>query len=163
VKFTVTQAMPEDVPAIAGLFREMDDFYGEVMEESVEAKSNQISSVLFADPPLAYALLARADSDLVGFAAYSFLWPAIQTTKSLYLKELYVAKSYRHLGVGKMLIERTFKVAVESGCSRAEWTTDKENTQAQEFYASLGLANIHAKIFYRVEGHDALRAASRSM
>src|SRR5260370_26550808 len=116
---TMTRAVPEDVPAIAELFREMDDFYGETPDESVDAKTDQISSVLFASPPLAYALLARDGSNLVGFAAYSFLWPAIQTTKSLYLKELYVSKSRRRRGIGKRLLERIFEVAAGSACSRA--------------------------------------------
>ena len=152
--FTVTHAMPVDVAAIAELFQEMDNFYGETIEESVEAKVNQINSVLFADRPLAYALLARSGSGVVGFAAYSFLWPAVQTTSSLYLKELYVSKGYRHLGVGKMLMERVFIVAVDSGCSRVEWTTDKENTSAQQFYASLGLASLSSKVFYRVDAPE---------
>src|SRR5260370_35348674 len=120
---TVTRAVPEDVPAMAELFREMDDFYGETPNESVAAKTSQINSVLFASPPLAYALLVRDGSHLVGFAAYSFLWPAIQATKSLYLKKLYESKSQRRRGIGKMLIGRIFDIAAESDCSRADWTT----------------------------------------
>lgn len=156
---TVTHALPGDLPAMSELFREMDEFYGEIAEESVEAKSDQINSVLFADPPLAYALLARTDSDVIGFAAYSFLWPAIQTAKSLYLKELYVSKSYRRRGIGKMLMRRLFDVAIETDCSRVEWTTDEDNSSAQQFYANLGVQSHSSKVFYRVEGGDALAAA----
>jgi ribosomal protein S18 acetylase RimI-like enzyme len=160
--FTVTRAVPEDVAAMVELLREMGDFYGEIPEESAEAKADQINSVLFANPPLAYALLARDGSHLVGFAAYSFLWPSIQTTKSLYMKELYVLKNYRRSGVGKMLMEHIFQIAAENDCGRAEWTTDSDNMDAQRFYESFGSINLPSKVFYRVEGREALRAAGRT-
>lgn len=160
--FTVKQAVQDDVPAMAELFREMDDFYGEIPAESADAKAIQINSVLFADPPQAYALLACDGPDVVGLAAYSFLWPAIQATKSLYLKELYVSKSHRRSGIGRMLMQRILEVAAESDCSRAEWTTDSGNTDAQRFYENLKLATLPSKVFYRVEGREALRTASHA-
>jgi ribosomal protein S18 acetylase RimI-like enzyme len=160
--FTVTRAAPEDVLALAELFREMDDFYDVISPESVQTKADRINSVLFANPPQAYALLARDGSHLGGFAAYSFLWPAIQATKSLYLKELYVSKSHRRSGIGKMLMAQIFKIATENDCSRVEWTTDSDNTDAQRFYESLGFVSLPSKVFYRVAGCEALRAASRA-
>lgn len=152
--FTVRSAEPGDVIAMAELFREMDGFYGGTATESVDAKVHQINSVLFADPPLAYTILAWGGSNLAGMAAYSFLWPAALTTKSLYLKELYVSKSYRRHGIGKLLMEQLFKVAVDTDCSRVEWTTDDENTEAQRFYEQLGITALASKVFYRAEGHD---------
>jgi ribosomal protein S18 acetylase RimI-like enzyme len=159
---TVMRAVPEDVAAMVELLREMGDFYGEIPEESPGAKADQINSVLFTNPPLAYALLARDGSHLVGFAAYSFLWPSIRTTKSLYMKELYVSKNYRRSGVGKMLMGHIFQIAAENDCGRAEWTTDSDNVDAQRFYESFGSINLPSKVFYRVEGGEALRAASRT-
>jgi ribosomal protein S18 acetylase RimI-like enzyme len=136
---------------MAQLFLEMDEYYGEPVSETVVAKVDQINSVLFADPPLAYALLASDDDRLVGFAGYSFLWPAVNTTKSLYLKELYVSKESRRRGIGKMLMDELRKIAAESDCSRIEWTTDEENLEAREFYGQLGFSILPSKIFYRIE------------
>lgn len=158
--FTVRPAEPGDLTAMAELFREMDEFYGETATEPANAKIDQINSVLFADPPLAYAILAWDGSNLVGMAAYSFLWPAALTTKSLYLKELYVSKSYRRRSIGKLLMEHIFKVAIDTDCSRVEWTTDRENTEAQRFYEQLGLSAVSSKVFYRSEGPDALNLFS---
>ena len=102
-------------------------------------------------PTAAYALLAWDSTRLAGFAAYSFLWPAAGLTRSLYLKELYVAGDCRHRGVGKMLMQAVFDVASKHGCSRVEWTTDRDNSGAQGFYAALGLPTQPSKVFYRVE------------
>jgi RimJ/RimL family protein N-acetyltransferase len=44
-----------------------------------------------------------------------------------------------------------FEVAVKHGCSRVEWTTDRDNPGAQAFYDRLGVPLLASKIFYRVE------------
>lgn len=44
-------------------------------------------------------------------------------------------------------------IAREKECSRVEWTTDRDNPDAQAFYRSLGFEPNPSKLFYR---HDAL-------
>jgi GNAT superfamily N-acetyltransferase len=167
---TVSPAEPRDARAIAGLLEELGQFYGTPAAEPLDQRVTQIGQALFADPPAAYALLAReepgpaagagpvagadarAGADaLAGLAAYSFLWPAIGPTRSLYLKELYVPTAYRGQGVGKLLMRAVFEAAARHGCSRVEWTTDITNTSAQAFYGRLGMARYPSKVFYRVE------------
>jgi ribosomal protein S18 acetylase RimI-like enzyme len=87
---------------------------------------------------------------VVGIAAYSFLWPAVGTARSLFLKELYVAEGYRRRGVGRVLMRAVFETATVLGCARVEWTTDPDNAAALAFYAGLGMAT-HPKVFYRAE------------
>jgi GNAT superfamily N-acetyltransferase len=96
-------------------------------------------------------LLAWAGPQLAGMAAYSYLWPAVGRTRSLYLKELYVGESHRRAGVGKLLMRAVFETAAQHGCSRVEWTTDSGNAGAQAFYETLGLPRHPAKVFYRLE------------
>ncbi len=87
---------------------------------------------------------------MAGLAAYSFLWPAVGATRSLYLKELYVPGAYRRRGVGTLLMHAVFETAAALRCSRVEWTTDTGNTAAEAFYAGLGLPVYPSKVFYRV-------------
>jgi GNAT superfamily N-acetyltransferase len=154
---TVTPAEPGHAVAIAGLLEEMDRFYGADAAEPLEVRVRQISDAIFATPPAGYALLAWDGTRLAGFAAYSFLWPAAGLTRSLYLKELYVAEAHRRGGTGRLLMRAIFDAAEKYGCSRVEWTTDTDNAVAQDFYARLGLPRHPSKVFYRVEGPDAMR------
>jgi GNAT superfamily N-acetyltransferase len=158
---TVTSASPDHAEAIAGLLEEMDRFYGSNGAELLEARVRQINDAIFTSPPAAYALLAWEGMKLSGFAAYSFLWPAVGLTRSLYLKELYVAEAHRHGGTGRFLMRAIFDAAEEHGCSRVEWTTDTDNTGAQDFYDKLGLPKHPSKVFYRVEGSDITRGRLR--
>lgn len=149
---TVTPAGPEHTTAVVALLEEMDRFYGATEFDPAEVRAQQVRQALFTDPPAAYALLAWDGGDLVGIASYSFLWPAAGLTRSLYLKELYVRAERQRSGIGSTLMRALFEVAVKQGCSRVEWTTDRDNAGAQRFYEDLGLEVEPAKLFYRAEG-----------
>jgi GNAT superfamily N-acetyltransferase len=155
----VVPAEPSHVDAIAELAEEMDRFYGATGVEPLDVRRRQINDAIFSDPPSAYALLAWSGDQLVGLAAYSFLWPAVGLTRSLFLKELYVVESARRSGVGKQLMRAIFATAVKLDCSRVEWQTEAVNAVAQAFYSELGGKELDGKIFYRLEG-EALRESA---
>ena len=148
---TVSPAEPRDAAAIAALLEELGRYYGATESESRDRRITQINEAIFGRPPAAYALLARDGRQVAGLAAYSFLWPAVGATRSLYLKELYVPDAFRRQGIGTLLLRAVFETAAGLGCSRVEWTTDTDNTGAQAFYAWLGLPNHPVKVFYRIE------------
>jgi GNAT superfamily N-acetyltransferase len=149
----------KDVEAIEILMDDLDRFYGAADVEPSSKRMPQITAALFQEPRAAYVLLAWEDEQLVGMAAYSFLWPAAGVTRSLYLKEIYIAEAFRRKGVGASLMQQLCQVAVERECSRVEWTTDKGNVLGEDFYEKLGIPKNQEKIFYRLEGEGVRRMA----
>jgi GNAT superfamily N-acetyltransferase len=158
----VSPATVDDLPALVLLFSEMDEFYGESSAESFEAKERNIRAALFDSPPSAHALIARGAASALGVACYSFLWPAVLTSRSLYLKELYVAKDVRQEGVGSALMGALFDVARSNDCSRVEWTTDSDNHEARAFYSRLSFEPLPSKIFYRADVPSSATMAASS-
>jgi GNAT superfamily N-acetyltransferase len=146
---TISPASQGDVEFLAELMAEMDQFYGAVRTDSLQERSRPITEALFGSPPAASVLLARDGAMLAGFASYSFLWPAVGLTRSLYLKELYVGRAHRRQGAGQLLMNEVTAVAARHGCSRLEWTTDTDNAGAQDFYAELRVPVRKTKLFYR--------------
>ena len=146
----VTAAEPQHIEAMAGLLAELDAFYGATTAEPLAVRLQQIKEALFSEVNAGHALLAWDGMQLVGLAAYSYLWPAAGLTRSLFLKELYIAQSHQRQGVGKLLMESLTEVAVKHGCSRVEWMTEETNVAAQEFYAALDAPVDESKVFYRV-------------
>jgi GNAT superfamily N-acetyltransferase len=142
-------AHSHELPDIAALISEIEYYYGGEVEGDVSQRVEQLRRLLFGARPVAYVLLARAGTALAGMASYSFLWPASGDTHSLYLKELFVREPYRRLGVASALIRRLEEIARGEGCSRVEWTTDRDNPEAQKFYQALGAIQQDSKIFYR--------------
>jgi GNAT superfamily N-acetyltransferase len=158
----VTPAKPSHAGAIAALADEMDRFYGATEAEPRELRIRQINEAIFADQPSAYVLLAWDGDQLAGFAAYSFLWPAAGLTRSVFLKELYVAEAARRTGVGRQLMQAVFDIALKQECSRVEWQTEAANEAARAFYAGLGAPEFTGKVFYRLEGEGLLQAADQT-
>jgi GNAT superfamily N-acetyltransferase len=152
---TLRAAIPADIDAIASLLAEVDRFYGAPDLESADERIPVIRDAILGTLPAAHVLLAWRGAELVGFASYSFLWPAAGVTRSLWLKELYVKDDRRREGVGRLLMQQLCKVATEAACSRLEWTTDVDNSIAQGFYAALGVSHNPSKLFYRLD-RDAL-------
>jgi GNAT superfamily N-acetyltransferase len=155
----VTELDQRNIEALAKLVEEMDRFYGATEFESLDSRIRQIGDALFGDLPSAHVIIAWIDQQLVGFASYSFLWPAVGLTRSLFLKELYVAQATRRIGVGRLLMGRINQIAIESQCSRVEWMTDLFNSDAQVFYDQLDVSVNKSKLFYRVQGDEIRRQA----
>ena len=153
----IRSAEPRDVHALAVLIEDIDRFYGAADVESSSQRASQIAASLFQKPRAAYVILAWDGEQLVGMAAYSFLWPAAGVTRSLYLKELYVIESFRRKGVGALLMQALCQVAVEHECSRIEWTADAGNVLAEAFYEQLGVPKNREKTFYRLQEDNVWR------
>jgi len=149
---TMSPAEPAGAAAIAELLAELSEFYGAPTAGTPGERARQVSESLFGSPPAACALLARDGDQIAGLATYSFVWPAAGLTRSLYLKELFVAAAGRGQGAGRLLMQAIFDTAAQLGCSRVEWTTDTGNPGARAFYAGLGLVVHPGKVFYRADG-----------
>ncbi|MFE2429391.1 cyclophane-containing RiPP N-acetyltransferase HaaN [Streptomyces sp. NPDC059373] len=157
---TIRPAEKNDVRALSELIEEIERFYGSTDSDiqPFDERQSQVEEALFGSPPLASALLVQDDEtgDIIGLAAYSFLWPAAGSSHSLFLKELYVRDTLRQQGIGARLMNELRAIAAaRPGCSRVEWMTDRDNPIARSFYQSLGFAEFDGKIVYRVDSSTA--------
>ncbi|MFG1676359.1 GNAT family N-acetyltransferase [Micromonospora sp. NPDC049282] len=144
-------AIQADLSALVGLLEELERFYGTTDFPSPDVRQQQIEAALFGPMPAGRVLLAEDGADVVGLASYSRLWPAVGVTASLYLKELYVRKTHRRQGLGRQMMTEICRIAHDLGCSRVEWTTDRDNIEAQAFYRQLGVSVASTKVMYRLD------------
>ncbi|MBO0782521.1 MAG: GNAT family N-acetyltransferase [Ktedonobacteraceae bacterium] len=152
MKVFTTPATEEDSVSLAELIEEMESFYGATEIEPFDERLAHLREHLFGDQPSAWAIFARDGSGhIAGMAIYSFHWPAVHTSRSLFLKELYIRKPYQRQRVGQQLMKHLCEIAVAHECSRVEWTTDRDNIDAQRFYRALGFPIYEQKIFYRID------------
>ena len=86
-----------------------------------------------------FALVAERDGALIGFA-HCVLHPGTWAIADFcYLEDLFVAPQARGKGVGRALIEATYRRADELGCSRIYWLTHESNSEARKLYDSVGV------------------------
>lgn len=87
-------------------------------------------------------LVAADGSKVVGLVSMMFLPRLNRTRQELYIPELVVAKKYRRLGVGKMLIESCIGIAKKKNCFRMRLESGKQRKGAHKFYPSLGFEQV---------------------
>uniref|UniRef100_A0A7C2Z4C8 GNAT family N-acetyltransferase n=1 Tax=Hydrogenobacter sp. TaxID=2152829 RepID=A0A7C2Z4C8_9AQUI len=83
--------------------------------------------------------VAEEDGKIVGFVASDGNWFSKREGKVVgAIHELVILPEYRNKGIGKALVEKVIEYFKSRGLDTAElWVGDK-NTQALEFYKSLG-------------------------
>jgi hypothetical protein len=87
-QLVIRAADRSDSKIVATMIEEIERYYGATAIQPFEERLAQVEAALFGTPPLAFLLLALVDGEVVGLAAYSFLWPAAGSTHSLFLNSL---------------------------------------------------------------------------
>ncbi|HUM01306.1 MAG TPA: GNAT family N-acetyltransferase [Thermoanaerobaculia bacterium] len=155
---TLRGARPEDVPAIAGLIRDLAAY--ERAPRECRADETLLRDHLFGERPYAETIVAEREGELGGFALFFHNYSTWLTRPGLYLEDLYVKPELRGLGIGKALLVRLAEIAVARGCGRMEWSVLTWNEPAIGFYRSLGAVPMDEWRIYRLSG-EALRALGR--
>ncbi len=154
----VRRPCDEDVPGLAALFSEMQAHY----ERPVSYEAALSAAALACRPPVntfdPRVLIALLGDDVVGSIVMNVTFPAFELSLSLHIRDLYVSKSMRRSGVGRLLVKSAARLAVNEGFSALEWTTDSANMAARKMYEICGAKQLD-RTYYRLF-NDTLTAAA---
>lgn len=151
----IRPAVREDAGQILAFIRELAE-YEQLAHEAVADEAG-LAVHLFGERPCAEALIAEVDGAPAGFALFFHNFSTFVGKPGLYLEDLFVRPAFRGLGLGKRLMVRLARIALERDCGRFEWSVLDWNTPAIDFYRSLGAAGLDEWTVQRVGG-DALKA-----
>ena len=84
------------------------------------------------------AIIADYDGAPAGFALYFTTYSTWRGHHGIRLEDLYVTPSLRGHGIGKALLARLARIAVDQGCPRLEWDVLEWNESAIAFYHRVG-------------------------
>jgi GNAT superfamily N-acetyltransferase len=151
---SIDPATPEDVPLILDLIRELAEY--EKQPDAAQATADQIQPALFGERPAAEAAIARVDGEAAGWALWFQNFSTWTGKPGLWLEDLFVRPAYRRRGIGQALLAYLAGLCVERGYGRFEWSVLDWNTEAIEFYRSLGAEAMGEWTTMRLSG-EALR------
>ncbi len=162
MKFTIRQAMEEDIPTVLSFIRELAEF--ERLAHEVEASEALLRESLFGGRPRAEVLFGCVDDEPVAFAVFFHNFSTFLGRQGLYLEDLYVKPAFRKQGIGRALLVHLAQIAKARNCGRFEWAVLDWNKRAIEFYESLGAAGLKEWTIFRVigEGLDHLAAQAEA-
>ena len=136
-EFAIRPAQPADVDDVFAMIRELAVF--EKMEDQLVMTPERLRNVLFEEPGGPEGLIAETtQGKLVGYALYFENFSSFLCRRGIYLEDLFVRPQVRGQGVGKSFLKRLAAIALERECGRIEWTVLDWNTNAIEFYQSIG-------------------------
>lgn len=153
----IAAAEESDVSVILSFIRKLAEY--EKLSHLVVATEDDIREHVFGANPVAEVLLAYWDTEPVGFALYFRNFSTFLGQPGIYLEDLFVNPEHRGRGIGKALLARLAKIAMERGYGRLEWAVLDWNTPSIEFYRSLGAVPLDEWTGYRLTGEALDRLA----
>lgn len=155
----IAPATESDIPNILSFIRKLAEY--EKLSHLVVATEAHVREHVFGVNPVAEVLLAYWEGEPVGFALYLRNFSTFLGQAGIYLEDLFVDPEHRGKGIGKALLIRLAKIAVERGYGRLEWSVLDWNTPSIEFYRSLGAVPLDEWTAYRLTGDSLEKLAAK--
>lgn len=105
------------------------------------------------------AVPATGDGPFLGIALFAPLFPGARLRDVMVLKDLFVRPEARGKGVARALVAAVAKAAIDAGCERLDWMTDRGNDLARAAYKAMGAAEGD-KVSYSVRAQGLARLAA---
>ena len=150
MSIAVRPAAPSDIPTILRFIAELAA-YERAPEEAISTPE-LLHEALFAVRPACECFIGDIDGAPEGFALFFHNFSTWKGRRGVYLEDLYVTPAARGKGLGKALLARVARVAVERGCPRLEWNVLDWNEPALRFYRALGAEAMSEWTIHRVTG-----------
>ena len=119
-----------------GFIRELADYERE--PDAVLATEADLLRDGWGDVPRFRCFIAEWEGHAAGFALFFTSYSTWRGHHGIRLEDLYVTPSLRGRGIGKALLARLAKLAVEEGCPRLEWDVLEWNEPAIAVYEKIG-------------------------
>ena len=150
--------MPQDAQALAILWAEMQRHYGKpVTENAALEAAAQACEAQRSDGFQPRILVAHdAQGGLAGAVVLNVSFPANELSRSLYIRDLYVAAAMRRLGVARAMLRAAAALALSQGFSALDWTTEAGNVDARKLYSGEGARQL-PRVYYRLDITDMQR------
>jgi GNAT superfamily N-acetyltransferase len=136
----VRAASAKDVPAIAGMIRELAEF--EKLLDKCEVTEESLHRHLFGEKRAAEALVMEVEGKAVGYAIYFLTFSTFLGRPGIYLEDIYVQPAHRGQGIGTSVFRHLARVCLDRGYGRLEWSVLDWNTKAKAFYEGMGAKQL---------------------
>lgn len=141
----IRDARPADRDEICSMIEEHAAYEG---NEALRLDRVAMGGHLFGAAPSAWVLLGYPDgvpAQVAGFAVCCWTFSTWEGRPGIWMDDLFVRPAYRRLGIGRELLAELR----ERTDGWVEWEMQDGNSEASEFYASLGAFPVTGWTRYR--------------
>ena len=155
MEFRLADATERDIPVIFRLIQEL----GEYEKLPVVATEHILRESLFRKRA-AEVVIGYAGDEPAGYALFFQTFSTFLGVPGMYLEDIFVRPRFRRYGLGRMLLARLARIAVERGYGRVEWSVLDWNTPSIEFYKALGAKPMDEWTVFRLTGESLRKLTS---
>jgi GNAT superfamily N-acetyltransferase len=146
---SIRPAAAADLPLIAQFIRDLADY--EKLSSEVRFDEATLAAHLFGERPYAEVIIGEIDGAPQGFALFFHNFSTFEGRPGIYLEDLFVRPDARGSGLGKALLQRLARIAMDRGCARLEWSVLDWNAPSIAFYKGLGAKMMDEWTVMRVD------------
>jgi GNAT superfamily N-acetyltransferase len=161
MKLSIRPAISSDISLIAQFIRELAEY--EKLAHEVRFDEEALGMRLFGPRAFAEVLIGEIDGVAAGFALFFHNFSTFEGKPGVYLEDLFVRPDARGSGLGKMLLARLAKIAIERDCARLEWWVLDWNAPSIGFYKALGAKPMDEWTTFRMDGGALTALADRAV
>jgi GNAT superfamily N-acetyltransferase len=168
---------PADVPAILDFIRELAFFEREpdaviateadLLRDGFCLAPDGVTKLTNLHSPRFTCIIAdwteQGITQPAGFALYFTSYSTWLGHHGIRLEDLYVTPDLRGQGIGKALLARLARIAVDQGCPRLEWDVLNWNQSAIDVYEAIGAKAQSAWTIMRLSGPALVILASEAV
>jgi GNAT superfamily N-acetyltransferase len=155
----IRPAAASDIPTILRFIHELATY--ERAPDAVVATEADLLRDGWGENPRFTALIAEYNNEPAGFALYFTSYSTWRGHHGIRLEDLYVTPPLRGKGIGKALLARLARIAVDEGCPRLEWDVLDWNAPAIAVYEAVGAKILTEWRIMRLSG-EALQTLAAS-
>ena len=160
-KLRIRPATPDDASTILGFIRELALYERE--PDAVFATEADLLRDGWGEPARFSSLIAEYDGVPAGFALYFTTYSTWRGHHGIRLEDIYVTPGLRGRGIGKSLLVRLARIAVDQGCPRLEWDVLNWNEPAIAVYESVGAQRLREWSIMRLADEELQALAAQDV
>ena len=168
---SVRAATKDDLNLIFRFICDLAEY--ERLRHEVYADVATLGQYLFGQRPMAEVIIGEINGEPKGFALFFHNFSTFEGKPGLYLEDLFVDPEARGSGLGKALLSRLARIALDRGCARFEWAVlggklAERWVMGGSFQGSLGAVGLRGEAHLGVpdatgNGHDHADAPLHSL
>ncbi|MEH6631835.1 MAG: GNAT family N-acetyltransferase [Halopseudomonas aestusnigri] len=132
----VKEAGLEDIDIVYDLIKAIAKHHDQ--EQFVTSTKAELENSGFSDVPKFGVLLAEIDSQIAGFASYTWNYSIWSGSSYMNIDDVFVWEEYRGQKVGEALMKNARTLCEKRGVKSIKWEVEEDNIKAIKFYKRLG-------------------------
>jgi GNAT superfamily N-acetyltransferase len=149
-RLVIREASAGDEGVILDLLRELAEY--ERLESRFRLTGEIIARDFLCAPPRLFCEIALLDEAPAGLMTWYPTYSSFAAARGIYLEDFYVRPFLRRRGIGRQLLAKLARRAIDENAIRIEWAVLVWNRPSIEFYETLRAERIDDWHIYRLCG-----------